>query len=73
MVDQLRDCTTPNLKIDPALKEAAERAARATNGSVTWLIENLLIDHLRRTGHLPRNRHSDEGIRANELTSENDG
>ena len=64
---------TPNLMIDPALKIAAERAAADDHRSVTSLIEKLLTDHLRRTGYLRRNRCADEGIRPQELTSENDG
>ncbi len=42
-----------NLRIDPALKEAAERAAQHENRSLTSLIEKLLLDHLRAGGFLP--------------------
>jgi hypothetical protein len=36
-----------NLRIDPSLKEAAEKAAADDNRSLTSLIEKLLTDHLR--------------------------
>jgi hypothetical protein len=36
-----------NLRIDPSLKEAAERAAADDNRSLTSLVEKLLKDHLR--------------------------
>ena len=58
---------------DPALRKAAQKAAADDNRSVTSLIEKLLTDHLRRTGYLPRNPGADEGIRVQELSSENDG
>lgn len=41
-----------NLRIKPELKEAAERAARDDNRSLTSLIEKLLVDHLKAKGHL---------------------
>jgi hypothetical protein len=37
-----------NLKIAPALKDAAEKAAKADNRTLTALIEKLLHDHLSR-------------------------
>jgi hypothetical protein len=64
---------TPNLHIDPALKKAAERAAAHDHRSLKSLIENLLTDHLRRTAYLPRSAGADEGLRPNELTSDNNG
>jgi hypothetical protein len=36
-----------NLRIDPSLKEAAERAAADDHRSLKSLVEKLLIDHLR--------------------------
>ena len=40
-----------NLRIDPKLKEAAEKAAADDQRSLTSLIEKLLTDHLRRKGY----------------------
>ena len=47
---------TLNLRIEPALKEAAERAAEDDRRSLTSLIEKLLIEHLRKNGYLPRGK-----------------
>ena len=43
-----------NLRIEPALKDAAERAAAEDHRSLTSLIEKLLTDYLRDRGFLPR-------------------
>ena len=42
-----------NLRLEPALKEAAEKAAEVDRRSLTSLVEKLLVDHLRTTGFLP--------------------
>jgi len=42
-----------SLRIDPGLKEVADRAAAADHRSLTSLIEKLLTDHLRANGYLP--------------------
>jgi hypothetical protein len=42
-----------NLRLEPALKEAAEKAAEADRRSLTSLVEKLLVDHLQATGFLP--------------------
>ncbi len=42
-----------NLRINPDLKLAAERAAASDHRSLTTLIEKLLTDHLRAQGYLP--------------------
>lgn len=47
MAEQRRKTSTLNLRIDPALKDAAEQAAMDDHRSLTALIEKLLIDHLR--------------------------
>ena len=62
----------PNVRIDPALKEAAERVARNDHCSLTSLIEKVLTDYLRRTGYFPRSSNSHQGLRPQELTAEND-
>jgi hypothetical protein len=41
-----------NLRIDPVLKNAAERAAADDQRSLTSLIEKLLTDHCRAGGYL---------------------
>ena len=42
-----------NLRLEPGLKEAAEKAAADDHRSLTSLIEKLLSDHLRGRGYLP--------------------
>lgn len=41
-----------NMRIDPALKEAAERAAAAERRTMTSLVEYLLDAYLRERGYL---------------------
>jgi hypothetical protein len=41
-----------NIYVSPELKAAAMRAARADQRSLTSLVEKLLTDHCRETGHL---------------------
>ncbi len=41
-----------NLRIDSEIKAAAMKAAKADRRTLTSLIENLLEDHCRRTGHI---------------------
>jgi hypothetical protein len=41
-----------NLRIQPSLKEAAEKAAADDQRSLTSLIEKLLVDHLKAKGYL---------------------
>ena len=43
-----------NLRIEPSLKVAAEKAAADDHRSLTSLIEKLLADYLRERGYLPR-------------------
>jgi hypothetical protein len=43
-----------NLRIEPLLKAAAEKAAGDDQRSLTSLIEKLLTDYLRKRGYLPR-------------------
>jgi len=43
-----------NLRIMPALKEAAEKAAADDQRSLTSLVEKLLTDYLRKKGYLPK-------------------
>ena len=47
---------TLNLRIEPALKDAAEKAAAADRRSLTSLIEKLLADYLRKEGYLKTGR-----------------
>lgn len=42
-----------NLRLQPSLKAAAERAAADDRRSLTGLIEKLLTDYLRERGYLP--------------------
>jgi hypothetical protein len=46
--------TTLNLRIEPALKEAAEKAAADDRRSLTTLVEKVLAEHLVKRGYLPR-------------------
>jgi len=41
-----------NLRIDPALKTAAEKAAAADHRSLTGLIEKMLLDYCKKRGFL---------------------
>lgn len=41
------------LRIDPAVKEAAQRAAADDSRTLTSLIEKLVIDYCRERGYLP--------------------
>jgi predicted HicB family RNase H-like nuclease len=43
-----------NIYVSPELKAAATRAAKADQRSLTSLVEKLLTDYCRATGHLPR-------------------
>jgi hypothetical protein len=45
---------TLNLRIEPALKAAAEKAAADDQRSLTSLIEKLLVEYLRGRGYLTR-------------------
>jgi hypothetical protein len=46
--------STLNLRIDPKLKEAAEKCAAHDRRSLTTLVETLLELHLRQRGYLPK-------------------
>jgi len=52
MAEQRRKTATLNLRIDPAVKKAAEKAAADDHRSLTSLIEKLLIEHLKTRGYL---------------------
>ena len=41
-----------NLRLQPSLKAAAEKAAQDDNRSLTSLVEKLLADHLKKKGYL---------------------
>jgi hypothetical protein len=43
-----------NLRIDPQLKSAVEKAAADDHRSLTSLIEKLLLDYLKRKGYWPK-------------------
>lgn len=45
---------TLNLRIEPKIKDAAEKAASNDRRSLTSLVEKLLVDHLRKKGYLPK-------------------
>jgi hypothetical protein len=53
MDDRELKTATLNLRIEPALKHALEKAARAERRSLTGYIEMLVIPHLRAGGYLP--------------------
>ena len=54
MAEKRQKTATLNLRIDPALKQAADKAAADDRRSLTNLIENLLADHLQERGYLPK-------------------
>lgn len=41
------------IRVEPAVKEAAEQAAAADRRTLASLIEKLLIEHLEKAGYLP--------------------
>lgn len=47
---------TLNFRVAPALKQAAERAAKADHRSLTSLVEKLLTDYCRDRGFLKKDR-----------------
>jgi hypothetical protein len=51
--DELKSAQV-NLRLQPSLKAAAEKAAADDHRSLTSLIEKLLADHLRKKGYLPK-------------------
>jgi hypothetical protein len=59
------------VRIDPSLKDAADRAAAEDSRSLTSLIEKLLTDHLRKRHHssIPRRRHEDSARTALKLAA----
>lgn len=59
------------LRLDPVLREAAEKAAAADHLSLGSFIERLLADHLRERGAHARPS-ADRGTRPSELTTDND-
>lgn len=44
---------TINIRVEPWLKDAAEKAAKIDRRSLTSFIEKLIEDHLREQGYLP--------------------
>lgn len=52
MTEQRRKTATLNLRIDPALKAAADKAAADDQRSLTSLVEKLLTEHLKAKGYL---------------------
>jgi hypothetical protein len=52
MAEQRKKTATLNLRIDPPLKEAAEKAAADDRRSLTSLVEKLLTEHLKAKGYL---------------------
>lgn len=41
------------LRVEPEIKEAAERCASADRRTIASLVEKLLVDHLQAAGYLP--------------------
>jgi hypothetical protein len=52
MPEQRKKTATLNLRISPALKEVAEKAAADDHRSLTSLVEKLLSEHLKSKGYL---------------------
>lgn len=50
----MKRTSTIGLRVELAVKQAAERAADDDNRSLSSLIEKLLVEFLRRRGYLPR-------------------
>ena len=71
MSEQRAKRSALNLRLDHELLNAVERAATNDRQSVTSFVERLLADHLHAKGYLRGT--GDEGLRPEELSSENDG
>jgi hypothetical protein len=71
MFEQQEGTSTLNIKLGREVLSAVERAAAEDRRSITSFIERLLSEHLYTKGYL--RRPGDEGLRPEELTSENDG
>jgi hypothetical protein len=52
MVERRRETVTLNLRIDPTLKAAVERAATADHRFLTSLIEKILAEYLKTKRYL---------------------
>ena len=52
MAQNRNKSATLNLRINPALKAASEKAAADDHRSLTSLVEKLLTEHLRAKGYL---------------------
>jgi len=52
MVEKRLKTAQVNLRIDPALKAAADKAAADDQRSLTSLVEKLLSDYLKKKGYL---------------------
>ena len=52
MVEKRLKTAQVNLRIDPALKAAADKAAADDQRSLTSLVEKLLSDYLKKNGYL---------------------
>jgi hypothetical protein len=52
MIEKRRKTAQVNLRIEPSLKAAAEKAAGDDQRSLTSLIEKLLTDYLRKRGYI---------------------
>lgn len=51
------------VRVEPNIKQAAEKAAGDDHRSVASLLEKLLVEHLRKTGYLPaRNRAREDAL-----------
>ncbi len=50
----MKRSATIGVRVDPAVKQAAENAAQDDHRSVSSLLEKLLIIHLRESGYLNR-------------------
>ena len=59
------------IAMEPALKAAAEKAARDNGRSLPKFVEKLLSDHLSAKGYL--RTPGDHGIPVSQLNAENDG
>ena len=54
MIEKRIKTAQVNLRIEPALKAAAEKAASDDHRSLTSLVEKLLTDYLRKRGYLSK-------------------
>jgi hypothetical protein len=56
LADMAKRTALLNMRIEPEVKEAAEKAAEDDRRSLSGYVEKLLVEHLRKLGYLKARR-----------------